>query len=99
MKLQVDATVQYALGEHKDKLLYKDLEVDSPYNTYQHYGLPIGPICNPGLKSIKAALFPTKHDFYYYVAKQDGSHIFSITYEDHLKAQKEIESNENNNTK
>ncbi|MEQ6359069.1 endolytic transglycosylase MltG [Thermoanaerobacter thermohydrosulfuricus] len=99
MKLQIDATVQYALGEHKDKLLYKDLEVDSPYNTYQHYGLPIGPICNPGLKSIKAALFPAKHDFYYYVAKKDGSHIFSITYEDHLKAQKEIEANENNNTK
>ncbi|WP_028991954.1 endolytic transglycosylase MltG [Thermoanaerobacter thermocopriae] len=99
MKLQIDATVQYALGKHKDKLLYKDLEVDSPYNTYQHYGLPIGPICNPGLKSIKAALFPAEHDFYYYVAKKDGSHIFSVTYEDHLKAQREIEASENNNVK
>ncbi|AIS52340.1 hypothetical protein TKV_c11690 [Thermoanaerobacter kivui] len=93
MKLQIDATVQYALGKHKDKLLYKDLEVDSPYNTYQHYGLPIGPICNPGFKSIEAALFPAKHDFYYYVAKEGGSHIFTKTYEEHLKAQKAILTN------
>jgi UPF0755 protein len=99
MKLQLCPTVVYALGIHKDVLSYKDLQVDSPYNTYQHYGLPIGPICNPGLKSIEAALLPTKHDFYYYVAKKDGSHIFSITYEEHLKAQKEIEAIENNNTK
>ena len=90
MKLQIDATVEYALGKHKDKILYKDLEVDSLYNTYKYPGLPIGPICNPGLKSINAALNPVKHDYYYYVAKEDGSHIFSKTYDEHLKAQKSI---------
>jgi len=87
MKLQIDASVLYALGGHKDVVLYKDLEVDSPYNTYKYEGLPIGPICNPGLKSIEAALYPAKHDYYYYVAKEDGSHIFSKTYKEHIAVQ------------
>ena len=60
MRLQCDATVQYALPEHKTRLLYADLRVDSPYNTYQHKGLPPTPIANPGLPSIDAALHPCR---------------------------------------
>lgn len=66
MPLQIDATLQYALGEHKDVLTDADKQVDSPYNTYLHTGLPPGAICNPGLASIKAALQPSDTDYYYY---------------------------------
>lgn len=93
MKLQIDATVEYALGKHKDKLSLDDLKINSPYNTYMNYGLPIGPISNPGLKSIEAALNPAKHDYYYYVAQSDGSHIFSKTYLDQLNAEKNVNKN------
>jgi UPF0755 protein len=86
MRLQIDATVQYALPEHKSRLSRKDLWVDSPYNTYRHAGLPPGPICNPGLASFLAALRPAQSDYLFYVAKPDGSHIFTKTYEDHKKA-------------
>lgn len=89
MPLQCDATVQYALGEHHQRILYRDLDVDSPYNTYKHTGLPPGPICNPGIASIKAALSPAATRFLYYVAKPDGSHIFSATYEEHLRAKRQ----------
>jgi len=88
-KLQVDATVQYVLlkntGSYKDRLLYEDLEIDDPYNTYLHEGLPPGPICCPGEASIKAALMPDDNDYYYYVAKGDaaGSHAFARTYKEH----------------
>ncbi|KEO85197.1 endolytic transglycosylase MltG [Tumebacillus flagellatus] len=87
MKLQIDATVQYALGKTKENLLYKDLEVDSPYNTYLHEGLPPGPIAAPGKKSIQAAIFPAVHDFYFYVTKNDGSgeHYFAHSYEEHQR--------------
>jgi len=87
--LQCDATIQYALPERKGRLFYKDLEVDSPYNTYRHAGLPPGPICNPGRTSLKAALYPSKSDFLFYVAKGDGSHIFSRTAEEHNRAKVE----------
>jgi len=90
MPLQCDATVQYALGEHRQRLLYRDLEVDSPYNTYKHPGLPPGPICNPGVASIEAALRPAETHFLYYVAKPDGSHVFSETYDQHLRAKRRI---------
>ncbi|MGZ4163149.1 MAG: endolytic transglycosylase MltG [Tumebacillaceae bacterium] len=85
MKLQIDATVDYALGKTKETLLYSDLEVDSPYNTYKYDGLPPGPIAAPGLKSIAAAIDPAKHDFYFYVTKSDGSgeHYFAKTYPEH----------------
>ncbi|OGU88051.1 MAG: hypothetical protein A2220_00060 [Ignavibacteria bacterium RIFOXYA2_FULL_35_10] len=73
MPLQSDPTVLYALKIHKERVLYKDLEVDSPYNTYRHIGLPPGPINSPGLKSIEAALFPEVHDYLYFVAAGDGS--------------------------
>ncbi len=86
MKLQVDATVQFALGYTKPRLFYKDLRVQSDYNTYQHHGLPPGPICNPGLEAIKAAISPESHDYLYYVARPDGSHIFSRTGEEHAAA-------------
>ncbi|MBQ7529240.1 endolytic transglycosylase MltG [bacterium] len=88
MKLECDATVQYALGEQKEYLLYKDLEIDSPYNTYKITGLPVGPICNPGLASIKAAAHPAKTDYYYYVRndiKGDGSHVFGRNYSEHQR--------------
>lgn len=89
--LQSCATVQYALGKHKKRLYYKDLQVNSPYNTYLYNGLPPGPIANPGLASIRAAASPAKVDYLYFVAKPDGSHIFSSTYQQHLLAQRKVE--------
>ncbi|MBS1537728.1 MAG: endolytic transglycosylase MltG [Bacteroidetes bacterium] len=85
MKLEADPTVQYALGEQRH-LLYRDLEIDSPYNTYKYEGLPPGPINSPGIASIEAALEPEKHDYIYFVATGDGDHTFSKTYTQHLKA-------------
>ena len=83
MKLQIDATVQYALGETKKRLLYSDLEIDSPYNTYKVDGLPVGPICSPSKSSIAAALYPGSTDYLYYVLKPelDGTHNFASTAE------------------
>jgi UPF0755 protein len=86
MRLECDATVQYALGGHKSRLLYQDLKVDSPYNTYLHAGLPPGPICNPGLACLKAALFPTKTDYLFYVARRNGHHLFTRTFAEHERA-------------
>lgn len=89
MKLQCDATVQFALGKQKEVLKYSDLEVKSPYNTYLHEGLPPGPIANPGLESIKAALQPETTNYLFYVrndVKNDGSHIFSRTLSEHNSA-------------
>ncbi|MDT9724601.1 endolytic transglycosylase MltG [Xylanibacillus composti] len=85
--LQIDATVQYALGEHKDRVLYEDLRVDHLYNTYRHNGLPPGPIAAPGLASIRAALYPEETPYFYYVTKKDGSqeHLFAETYAQHLE--------------
>ncbi len=80
MRLQCDATVQYALPQHKTRLFYADLRVDSPYNTYMHTGLPPTPIACPGLPSIDAALHPARVDYLYYVAGPDGKHhVFSRT--------------------
>ncbi|KEH98223.1 endolytic transglycosylase MltG [Clostridium botulinum] len=90
MKLQVDATVLYALGEHKQRLYYKDLKVKSPYNTYNVKGLPPGPICNPGKPSIMAVLNPEKTEYLYYVlennVEHDKEHYFTKDYKDFLKA-------------
>ena len=91
MPLQVDATVLYSLGRHKERVTYADLDVDSPYNTYRHSGLPPGPIASPGAASIKAALQPEKHEYYYYVATSDGHHMFSRTYAEHLRAKNRIQ--------
>jgi UPF0755 protein len=86
MKLEVDATVLYALGRHKDVVTLDDLKVDSPYNTYRYAGLPPGPIANPGLASITAALRPADTRYLFYVARADGSHVFSRTFAEHLIA-------------
>lgn len=90
MKLQCDATIQYALGKQKKRLFYSDLEIDSSYNTYKHAGLPVGPISSVGEASIKAALYPEDTDYIYYVAKEDGSHVFSRTLEEHNKAKNKV---------
>ena len=86
MLLQICATVLYCLDEEKTELSYADLEIESPYNTYINSGLPPGPIACPGSASIYAALEPETHDYLYYVAKGDGSHYFSRTYQEHLEA-------------
>ena len=86
MRLEIDASVLYALGHHKNRVFFKDLEVDSPYNTYRNKGLPPGAIANPGLDSLKAALSPEKHDFLYYVARPNGSHLFTKTEAEHNRA-------------
>jgi UPF0755 protein len=83
MKLEADPTVQYSLPEPKKRLLYSDLKYPSPYNTYLNRGLPPGPINNPGLGSILAALDPEKHNYIFFVAKGDGSHRFAVTYDEH----------------
>ena len=86
MKLQADPTVQYILpGGPKNRLLYSDLKIESPYNTYLNKGLPPGPINNPGLSSIMAALEPEENKYLYFVAKGDGSHRFAESYEEHKK--------------
>ncbi len=86
IKLQCDATVLYAHHTRLKRVLFKDLEIDSPYNTYKYAGLPPGPICSPGLASFRAALAPDAVPYYYYVAKSDGSHIFSVTADEHAAA-------------
>ncbi|RCX19390.1 UPF0755 protein [Anaerobacterium chartisolvens] len=92
-RLQSCATIQYILysqtGKIKDVILNEDTEIDSPYNTYIHEGLPPGPICSPGEESIMAALYPEDHSYMFFVAKEDGSgeHFFSKTYNEHLSAQ------------
>ena len=86
MRLECDATVQYALGKHRQRLTYSDLQIDSPYNTYRCAGLPPGPISSPGLDCLRAALKPAQTEYLFYVARGDGSHIFSRTYQEHLAA-------------
>ncbi len=80
--LQIDATVEYALGEHKSELTANDLAVDDPYNTYKYKGLPPGPIANPGLSSIMAAIYPEDSDYFFYALDTDGTHRFFETYMD-----------------
>lgn len=86
MLLQIDATVQYLLPEQKDRLLYKDLEVDSPYNTYKYPGIPPTAIAVPGISCIKAALYPEETDYFYYRTKSSGNgeHWFSKTFDEHI---------------
>lgn len=84
MALESCATVQYVLDEIKPVLSLEDIEIDSPYNTYKHPGLPPGPIANPGHASLSAVLYPTQTDYLFFVAKNDGSHAFARTFEEHL---------------
>ena len=94
MLLQIDATVVYALGNPKINIVtYKDLQVDSPYNTYLNKGLTIGPICNPGKESLLAAIKPDNTDYLYYVLTENGSHFFTNNYQDFLKKKEELNVN------
>jgi UPF0755 protein len=83
MRLEADPTVIYALGRHVDRVLIRDLRIKSPYNTYLHAGLPPGPINSPGRASILAALWPARHHYLFFVARPDGSHMFSESGEEH----------------
>lgn len=95
MRLDIDATVQYALGEWKPELTASDLAIDSPYNTRKFAGLPPGPISNPGLDSIRAAARPAKVPYLYYVARNDGTgrHFFATTPEQFEKDVAQSEAN------
>ena len=84
--LQADPTVQYALGRKPGRVYFRDLRVNSPYNTYKVAGLPPGPIASPGAASLEAALFPAKVPYRYFVAHPDGHHEFRRTYAEHLEA-------------
>ncbi len=83
--LQIDATIQYVLPKRVPRLGAEELALDSPYNTYMYPGLPPGPICNPSIDSIRAALYPYKTDYFYYAMTSDGSHKFSKTIAEHNK--------------
>lgn len=93
MLLQADPTVQYALERPKERLLYRDIErvSDNPYNTYTHGGLPPGPIASPGAPSLRAALDPADVPYLYFVARPDGSHVFSRTHEQHIAAKNRVQ--------
>ena len=90
MLLQADPTVQYALGRHTARVLYRDLAVQSPYNTYRNVGLPPGPISSPGTASIEAALFPADVPYLYFVAHPDGHHEFRATLREHNEAVRQM---------
>jgi UPF0755 protein len=97
MRLQSDPTTIYGSYEKfEGNLSKKDLQIENPYNTYKIPGLPIGPICNPGIKSIEAVLNPEVHGNFYFVSKNDGTHIFSPTYTEHSRAVKEWQQNRRN---
>ncbi len=90
MPLQADPTVQYARGVHTSRVLYRDLEIRSPYNTYQRTGLPPGPIASPGRASIEASLFPADVPYRYFVAHPDGHHEFRVTFKEHKAARNKV---------
>lgn len=90
MPLQIDATVIYSYGYHIEKMYEKYLEIDSPYNTYMYYGLPIGPISNPGRASLMAALKPEETDYLYYLLESENTHYFTDNYDDFLKRKEEL---------
>jgi len=81
--LQVDATIIYVTGRLQTKISKEETEIDSPFNTYKYRGLPLGPICNPGLESILAAMYPEDSQYLYYLSKPDGETVFSKTLEEH----------------
>ncbi|HLA41159.1 MAG TPA: endolytic transglycosylase MltG, partial [Candidatus Glassbacteria bacterium] len=90
--LESCATVLFVLGKHKSRLLYRDLEIESTYNTYLHRGLPPGPICSPGRASLEAALFPAQTGYLYFVARGDGSHVFSRSLDEHVQAKRRYQN-------
>jgi UPF0755 protein len=90
MALAACPTIKYALDKPTKKVYKEQLSIDSPYNTYKRKGLPPGPICNPGIDSISAAIYPAVTNYYYFVAKPDGSHIFSKTWWEHQQARQKV---------
>ncbi len=90
LPLQSCATVQYLFDPPKKRLFFQDLEKASPYNTYRNPGLPLGPISNPGISSLSAALNPADTDYLFFVVKGDGEHHFSNNYREHMKAKREF---------
>jgi UPF0755 protein len=87
MPLQLDATLQYALRKYGQRMLDADKQVESPYNSYKYAGLPPGPIANPGVDSLRAALNPAKSEYLYFVSNADGrTHTFSKTLAEHNRA-------------
>lgn len=96
MKLQADPTIQYILKGPPKTLSTRDLRIKSPYNTYQNYGLPPGPINNPGIQSIKAALYPLETNYLFFVAQGDGSHAFTTNEKDHEAAKRIYKINKRN---
>ncbi len=88
MNLQMCSTIMYALEKPRDRVLYRDLEIESLYNTYKYPGLPLGPIANPGQPSIEAALYPENHSYLYFVLKdvETGEHEFNATLDEHNSA-------------
>jgi UPF0755 protein len=86
MMLQADPTVQYIIADGPRRLFYRDLRIDSPYNTYRVHGLPPGPVNNPGRAAIRAALYPENHSYLYFVATGRGGHTFTRTGAEHLRA-------------
>ena len=97
MKLQADPTIQYIIPGPPKTLSNRDLRIKSDYNTYQNYGLPPGPINNPGIASIKAALFPEDTNFLFFVAQGDGSHAFTTNEKDHEEAKRIYKINKRKN--
>jgi len=96
MKLQADPTIQYIIKGPPKTLSTRDLRIKSPYNTYQNYGLPPGPINNPGIQSIKAALYPLETNYLFFVAQGDGSHAFTSNEKDHEAAKRIYKINKRN---
>ncbi len=92
MLLQADPTIQYILPGPPRRLFLRDLEMESPYNTYKYAGLPPGPICNPGKNAIYAAYHPADVDYIYFVSQADGSHAFNTTLQGHLKSKVVLDS-------
>ena len=86
MRLESDPTVIYGIDNFSGNLTKKDLKTPAPYNTYTIRGLPPGPIANPGLESLRAAIFPAQSKYLFFVAKNDGTHHFSVDYKEHVKA-------------
>ncbi|HIV81839.1 MAG TPA: endolytic transglycosylase MltG [Candidatus Salinicoccus merdavium] len=94
MPLQTDPTVLYALGEHQERTLFEDLEVEDPYNTYINAGLPPGPIGSPGIESLQSTLNPSNTDYFYFLADSEGNNHFAETFEEHIENREEYINNQ-----
>ncbi|GGF07280.1 endolytic murein transglycosylase [Halobacillus andaensis] len=98
MMLQTDPTVLYALGEHKDRVLFEDLEVDSPYNTYQNKGLPVGPISSFNVNSLEATFNPSDNEYLYFLANSEGEIFYAEDFEEHKELREEHIDNDEGET-